>query len=53
MAQEIEIKFPLRDPAGEVYGLCGIASDISARKRAEEALKDADRRPHDPRFRTP
>jgi PAS domain S-box-containing protein len=28
-------KFPLRDASGKIYGLCGIATDISARKRAE------------------
>ncbi|MCS3804108.1 PAS domain S-box-containing protein [Chromobacterium alkanivorans] len=28
-------KFPLRDATGSVYAVCGIASDISARKRAE------------------
>lgn len=28
-------KFPLRDAKGRAYAVCGIASDISARKRAE------------------
>jgi PAS domain S-box-containing protein len=31
-------KFPLRDPGGEVYGVCGIATDITERKEREEAL---------------
>ena len=30
-------KFPLRDPDGTFSGVCGIASDIEAHKRAEEA----------------
>jgi PAS domain S-box-containing protein len=36
--------FPIRDQAGQVYRVCGIAEDITARKQAEEALKEADRR---------
>jgi PAS domain S-box-containing protein len=32
-------KFPLRDPGGEVYGVCGIATDITERKEREEALR--------------
>jgi PAS domain S-box-containing protein len=31
-------KFPLRDAEGEVYGLCGILTDISERKEREEEL---------------
>jgi PAS domain S-box-containing protein len=34
-------KFPLIDPEGEPYALCGIATDISARKRLEDALQSA------------
>ena len=34
----ISIKFPLKDAAGNTYGLCGISTDISDRKRAEEEL---------------
>ncbi len=30
------VKFPLRDGAGTPYGVCGIATDITALKRAEE-----------------
>ncbi|MGN6511920.1 MAG: PAS domain S-box protein [Chitinophaga sp.] len=33
-------KFPLRDHTGRVYGLCGIATDISERIRHEHALID-------------
>ncbi|WP_438003082.1 PAS domain-containing protein [Sorangium sp. So ce321] len=29
-------KFPLRDPAGALRGVCGISTDISSYKRAEE-----------------
>lgn len=34
-------KFPLIDPTGAPYALCGIATDITARKRVEEALQSA------------
>lgn len=34
-------KFPLLDDAGVPYAVCGIATDISARKRTEEALRQA------------
>jgi signal transduction histidine kinase/CheY-like chemotaxis protein len=36
--------FPLRDASGHIYRLVGVASDITSRKRAEEALGEADRR---------
>ena len=32
----LTVKFPLLDPDGEAYAACGIATDISALKRAEE-----------------
>ena len=36
--------FPVKDDNGRVYRLAGIAEDITEKKGAEEALKDADRR---------
>jgi PAS domain S-box-containing protein len=36
--------FPVRDAEGRIFRLAGIAEDITEKKRAEEALKDADRR---------
>ena len=35
----ISIKFPLHDADGTAYGVCGIATDITERKRADEALR--------------
>jgi PAS domain S-box-containing protein len=35
----ISIKIPLRDKEGHVFGVCGISTDITDRKKAEEALK--------------
>jgi len=34
-------KFPLFDPDGNPYAVCGIATDISDRKRVEDALRSA------------
>src|SRR5262249_5059378 len=31
----ISVKFPLRDESGRAYAICGIATDITARKQAE------------------
>jgi PAS domain S-box-containing protein len=33
-------KFPLRDVQGNIYALCGIATDITERKAAEVALRE-------------
>jgi diguanylate cyclase (GGDEF)-like protein/PAS domain S-box-containing protein len=38
------IKVPLRDSSGKIIGLCGIARDISDRKKAEEQLKESEER---------
>ena len=38
------VKTPLRDERGECYAVCGISTDITARKRAEQALEEAHRR---------
>src|SRR5262245_12809628 len=35
----IVAKFPLKDAAGNVYALCGIATDITMRKKTEEHLQ--------------
>jgi diguanylate cyclase (GGDEF)-like protein/PAS domain S-box-containing protein len=34
----ISVKFPLRDPKNKIAGVCGISTDITERKRSEEAL---------------
>jgi two-component system, cell cycle sensor histidine kinase and response regulator CckA len=38
------VKLPLKDSCGNIYGLCGISTDITERKRAEEALKRSESR---------
>lgn len=35
------IKVPMRDASGKIVGLCGVARDITERKQAEEALREA------------
>jgi PAS domain S-box-containing protein len=37
----ITVKFPLFDESGEPYGVCGISTDITSRKRAEQELKES------------
>jgi PAS domain S-box-containing protein len=37
----ISVKFPLRDESGRAYAVCGIAADITERKRAETALRES------------
>ena len=34
------VKFPLRQPDGEIFGVCSICTDISERKLAETALRE-------------
>jgi len=34
------VKIPLRDDSGEIYGLCGISTDISLLKQAEAERRD-------------
>jgi len=40
----LSTKSPYRDESGEVIGLIGVSLDITDRKRAEEALRETDRR---------
>ncbi len=35
----ISVKFPLKDSSGTVYAVCGISTDITKRKQAEEELR--------------
>ncbi|MBD1929674.1 PAS domain S-box protein [Trichocoleus sp. FACHB-90] len=35
----LSIKFPLYDSSGVAYGVCGISTDITQRKQAQEALQ--------------
>lgn len=35
------VKMPLRDQQGQIYALCGISTDITARKQAETSLRIA------------
>ncbi|MDI6767303.1 MAG: PAS domain-containing protein [Bacteroidota bacterium] len=36
--------FPVKDPAGQVYRIAGIAEDITERKLAEESLRESERK---------
>lgn len=35
----LSVKFPLADGEGVIYGICGIATDITYRKQAEEQIR--------------
>jgi PAS domain S-box-containing protein len=35
----ISLKFPLRDPEGRIYGICGMSTDITERRQMEAALR--------------
>ncbi len=35
----LSIKFPLYDSSGKMYGVCGVSTDITERKNAEDLLK--------------
>ena len=39
----LTVKFPLGDASGVPYAVCGIATDISDRKRAQDALRESER----------
>jgi sigma-B regulation protein RsbU (phosphoserine phosphatase) len=38
----LSVKFALADAGGQPYAVCGISTDITARKRAEEAVRDSE-----------
>lgn len=40
----LTIKFPLSDTSGRIYGLCGIATDITRRKEMEHSLRQVTHR---------
>jgi len=39
-------KFPLIDPQNNLYGICGISTDITERKHIEELISDSNKRYH-------
>jgi PAS domain S-box-containing protein len=40
----LTVKFPLVDSRGHAYAVCGIATDITANRRAERALRESEER---------
>jgi PAS domain S-box-containing protein len=40
----LSVKFPLRNADGETIGVCGVATDITERRRAQDALRESEER---------
>jgi len=40
----LSVKFPLRDSEGGIYAVCGISSNITERKKMENAIRESERR---------
>lgn len=40
----LAVKFPLLDSSGNPYAVCGISTDITRRKQAEEAVRESEER---------
>ena len=43
----LSVKLPLKDEDGVIYALCGVSTDITERKRAEEILRTSEKRLRD------
>ncbi|HHB92358.1 MAG TPA: PAS domain S-box protein, partial [Thioploca sp.] len=40
----LSIKFPLHDTKGKIYAVCGIATDITEQKQAEQKIRESEER---------
>src|SRR6185436_5448595 len=40
----LSVKFPMRDSENRIVGVCGVAVDVTERKRAQQALRESDQR---------
>ncbi|MBE0577086.1 MAG: PAS domain S-box protein [Desulfuromonadales bacterium] len=40
----LSVKFPLQDVSGKIYAICGISSNITERKKMENAIRESERR---------